>query len=339
MKINRKFYVQVVKLKMQRSLVMKLLLIFYLSFCTILQAADPKTYYDSDGNITTLSDASFYRISNQYPIEDRYHVTDFYMSGEVASSGAYLTSSYKVKDGEFAFYYPNGQIKSRGSFKENLRLGEWKWWYPNGQPMKDALIIHTNAVPNEEIVLTVNFWDQKGNQIVSQGKGELTQYNEYQYVDELYVVAKGNILDGLKHGPWLGYDKEGNLLYRELYREGLLLRGRAFVDNGNSVKYNTVSKAPMPVGGVRSLQKHINKSLQYPRNARYENISGQVLVQFVVDKDGSIQDVEAIKGIGGGCDEEAVRVIESFGSWEPGVQRGQLRTSRMIMPISFQIDD
>ena len=316
---------------------MKLLLLFYFSSCLMIQAADVKVYYDSEGNVTSSSQATFYRISNQYAIADRFHMTDFYMDGEVAASGAYMTSRYKIKDGEFIYYYPNGQVKSKGFFKENLRLGEWKWWYPNGQPMKDALIIHTNSLPNEEIVLTVNFWDEDSNQVVSKGKGELIQFNEHQYVGKLRAVARGSILDGLKHGIWKGYDQEGNVLFKELYRDGSLLRGKASASGDRKVKYSTLSKAPMPLGGVNNLRKHIIKSLQYPRNARYENISGQVLVQFVVGKDGSIHDVETIKGIGGGCDEEAERVIETFGNWEPGVQRGQLRTSRMIMPISFGI--
>ncbi|MEQ9301493.1 MAG: TonB family protein [Cyclobacteriaceae bacterium] len=316
---------------------MKLLLLFYFSSCLLVSAEDTKVYYDSEGKVTSSSQATFYRISNQFPIADRFHMTDFYMTGEVAANGAYLTSSYTVKDGEFVYYYPNGQVKSKGIFKENLRLGEWKWWYPNGQEMKEALIIHTNSVPNEEIELTISSWDENGNQVVNRGKGELIQYNEHQYVGELRVVAKGGILDGLKHGIWLGYDHDGDLLYKELYRDGILLRGKAYSESGSKVRYNTLSKAPMPLGGVNNLRKHIVNSLKYPRNARYENITGQVLVQFVVGKDGSIHDVETIKGIGGGCDEEAERVIETFGDWEPGVQRGQLRTSRMIMPISFEI--
>ncbi|MEQ8715226.1 MAG: TonB family protein [Cyclobacteriaceae bacterium] len=316
---------------------MKLLLLFYFSSCLLLHAEDNKVYYDSEGKITTSSQATFYRISNQYPIADRFQMTDFYMNGIVAASGAYMTSSHTIKDGEFVYYYPNGQVKSKGIYKENLRLGEWKWWYPNGQEMKESLILHTNSLPNEEIELTINFWDADGNHVVRQGKGELIQYNEHQYVGELRVLAKGSILDGLKHGPWQGYDYNGNLLYKELYQDGILLRGKAFVENGSKIRYNTLSKAPMPVGGVNNLRKHIVNSLKYPRNARYENISGQVLVQFVVDEDGSIHDVQTIKGIGGGCDEEAERVIQSFGDWEPGVQRGQLRTSRMIMPISFEI--
>lgn len=316
---------------------MKLLLLLYFSSCLLLSAEDTKVYYDSEGKVTSSSQATFYRISNQFPIADRFHMTDFYMSGELAANGAYLTSSYTVKDGEFVYYYPNGQVKSKGLFKENLRLGEWKWWYPNGQEMKEALIIHTNSVPSEEIELTISSWDENGNQVVNRGKGELIQYNEHQYVGDLRVVAKGGILDGLKHGTWQGYDHEGNLLYKELYRDGILLRGKAYAESGSKIRYNTLSKAPMPLGGVKNLRKHIVNSLQYPRNARYENITGQVLVQFVVGKDGSIHDVETIKGIGGGCDEEAERVIETFGDWEPGVQRGQLRTSRMIMPISFEI--
>ena len=66
-------------------------------------------------------------------------------------------------------------------------------------------------------------------------------------------------------------------------------------------------------------------------------IEGKVFVQFVVDKDGNLTNVQAIKGIGAGCDEEAVRVIAKAKRWSPGKQRGRPVKVRMILPITFKL--
>lgn len=67
------------------------------------------------------------------------------------------------------------------------------------------------------------------------------------------------------------------------------------------------------------------------------NIEGRVFVQFIIEKDGSISQVEAIRGIGESCDEEAVRVVASAPRWEPGKQRGKPVRVKMVLPISFKL--
>jgi len=66
-------------------------------------------------------------------------------------------------------------------------------------------------------------------------------------------------------------------------------------------------------------------------------IEGKVFVEFVIEKDGSITDVKAIKGIGAGCDEEAVRILQSAPNWKPGKQRGKPVRQKMVLPISFKL--
>jgi len=77
--------------------------------------------------------------------------------------------------------------------------------------------------------------------------------------------------------------------------------------------------------------------MRYPVQARRMGIEGRVFVQFVVQKDGSLQEIQVIKGIGAGCDEEAVRVIKKSKNWKPGKQRGRAVKVRMIIPIVFRL--
>lgn len=98
-----------------------------------------------------------------------------------------------------------------------------------------------------------------------------------------------------------------------------------------------VEESAAPQGGMQAFYEYVGKKLKYPAQARRMGIEGKVFVEFVINRDGSIQDVKAIKGIGAGCDEEAVRVIQSAPSWKPGKQRGKPVRQRMVLPITFKL--
>ncbi|EIM78503.1 TonB family protein [Nitritalea halalkaliphila LW7] len=101
--------------------------------------------------------------------------------------------------------------------------------------------------------------------------------------------------------------------------------------------FDVVESPPMPPGGMEGWMKYLNSNLKYPTQARRMGIEGTVYVVFVVNTDGSIQDVELLRGIGGGCDEEAVRVVSNAPKWEPGKQRGRPVRVRMRLPIKFKL--
>ena len=101
--------------------------------------------------------------------------------------------------------------------------------------------------------------------------------------------------------------------------------------------FTIVEDQPEPKGGMGAFYEYVQKNLKYPAQARRMGIEGKVFVQFVVDTDGSINDVQAVKGIGAGCDEEAVRVLQNAPNWKPGKQRGRAVKVRMILPITFKL--
>jgi protein TonB len=98
-----------------------------------------------------------------------------------------------------------------------------------------------------------------------------------------------------------------------------------------------VEETALPVGGYPAFYEFVQKKLKYPAQARRMAVEGKVFVEFVIEKDGTITDVKSIKGIGAGCDEEAVRVLESAPKWKPGKQRGKPVRQRMVLPIAFKL--
>jgi periplasmic protein TonB len=82
---------------------------------------------------------------------------------------------------------------------------------------------------------------------------------------------------------------------------------------------------------------YVKKNLKYPNLAKRQDISGPVFLQFTVMPDGSVGDIQVLRGIGGGCDEEAVRVLKSAPKWKPGKQRGVAVPVRMSLAIHFKL--
>lgn len=92
-----------------------------------------------------------------------------------------------------------------------------------------------------------------------------------------------------------------------------------------------------PDGGFEAFYNDIVKRMKYPAQARRMQVEGRVFVEFVINRDGSITEVKVLKGIGAGCDEEAVRVLETSPRWKPGKQRGVPVRQRMVLPITFKL--
>ena len=98
-----------------------------------------------------------------------------------------------------------------------------------------------------------------------------------------------------------------------------------------------VEEMPSFPGGESKMVEFIQKNTKYPPVARENGIQGRVYVNFVVDKDGKVKDAKVVRGIGGGCDEEALRVIRSMPEWKPGRQNGRNVLVQFNLPVSFNL--
>ena len=101
--------------------------------------------------------------------------------------------------------------------------------------------------------------------------------------------------------------------------------------------FQIVEEMPSFPGGEAKLNDYIAKNVKYPQIARETGIQGHVFVGFVIEPDGSISNVRLLRGIGGGCDEEAIRVVKSFPKWKPGKQRGKAVRVSYQLPVFFKL--
>jgi protein TonB len=102
--------------------------------------------------------------------------------------------------------------------------------------------------------------------------------------------------------------------------------------------FDFVQQRPEFPDGEAALQKYLYSNIKYPAIARENNIAGRVIVKFVVTKSGEIQNASIVRSIGGGCDEEALRVVKSMPPWKPGKHNGKAVNVTFTLPITFKLE-
>jgi TonB family protein len=110
-------------------------------------------------------------------------------------------------------------------------------------------------------------------------------------------------------------------------------------DDSSKLIFSKVEVMPEFPGGEDALLDHIIKNIKYPDKAKDNGVSGKVYVSFVIDTVGKVTDVKILRGIGGECDEEAIRVIRMMPRWTPGYQNGKSVNVMYNLPIKFSMRD
>jgi periplasmic protein TonB len=105
----------------------------------------------------------------------------------------------------------------------------------------------------------------------------------------------------------------------------------------NEIVFKWVEEMPQYKGDESEIYKFFAENIKYPEIAKRAGVQGRVILTFIVAKDGSINNISVLKGIGGGCDEEAVRVLGLMGKWSPGRQNGNPVRVVMSIPIMFKL--
>jgi TonB family protein len=109
-------------------------------------------------------------------------------------------------------------------------------------------------------------------------------------------------------------------------------------DSSNIIISDPIEQLPVYKEGDDALFNFLKKELKYPELARKKGIEGTVYVTFVIEKTGDVTGVKVLRGIGYGCDEEAIRVVKKMPKWKPGQQNGKTVKVQCNLPIKFSLD-
>jgi TonB family protein len=291
----------------------------------------PDTLYLSKHKVVVSKhEAVYYRIKLN-KVKDKVEFREYYFTGELAMQGFLSVGLKENYDGLSICFYKDGKIKSEGNYNSGRREGKWKFWYDNGQIQEEVEFVEAEYPGENKVVL--NSWNREGELQVKNGFGGYVSYFENNQIE-----LEGYVKDYKKVGQWKGYRDDGSLYFEEVYSQGKLVKGVSYDSEGNLYSYTKEIIQPEPKGGIAEFVRWVGQNMTYPRKARWKGIEGKVYVRFFIDKQGRVTNVEAAKGIGGGCDEEAVRVIQAAPDWQPGYRKGQPEDICMILPITFKLD-
>ncbi|GAB3910214.1 energy transducer TonB [Mucilaginibacter boryungensis] len=112
---------------------------------------------------------------------------------------------------------------------------------------------------------------------------------------------------------------------------------KAQTKKGSNALFITVEEQAQFPGGFPKFTEYLSHNLHYPAQAKAANIQGRVFLTFVVEKDGRLTNIKVLRGIGHGCDEEAMRVVKASPKWKPGRQNNKAVRTQYTLPISFTL--
>lgn len=290
-----------------------IILISTKSFCQTTVPASKMTYLDSTWAESTENNYKYIRIVDEYYSDKKVYIfKEYYKSKVLEMIGPSLDRDVLKREGQFVYYYENGNKKSTVNYLNNKKNGKEFNWYENGT-LKSEFEYFTNK-DNEADYKLNNYWNDQKEQKVISGNGDL------DYKDE-YIEEGGKVKDGFRDGIWKGKDIKLKATFTENQQNGKLVSGISIDSLNIEHPYTVLSKAPEPKKGINSFYCYVGKSMYIPIEAR-NKAYGKIYMTFVVDKDGTLIEPKILKGVGYGLDEIAILAIKNAKDWNPGTKRG-----------------
>lgn len=112
---------------------------------------------------------------------------------------------------------------------------------------------------------------------------------------------------------------------------------KTVVSQTNQKVFDTVEQMPEYPGGMQAMIEFLQTNMKYPKDAEKQKVEGRVMVQFVVETDGSVSDVHVAKQVFPSLDAEAIRVVKAMPNWTPGKEKGRVVRVKYLLPIVFRM--
>lgn len=306
------------------------LFLFLLPKIFFSQTNNDKTIYlDSLWKETSKDNYKYHRIVKDYYLDKaEYRFEDYYGAGQIQMEGNSVAKDNLSPNGYFTYYYENGIKKTVCSYEKGRPNGNTSEWYENGAKKLEGEYIQNPAEYSYELKIN-QYWDSTSKQTVLDGNGEFERKTDNS-------TESGKIKNGWKEGVWKGENDIYKLKYTELYENGKLINGTSIDSLQEEHKYDKVFLQPRPKKGLDHFYKYIGKKFRIPKSG--EGVSGKIILQFEIQKDGSIdKNVKVLKSLGYGLDEEAIRLIREYPDWGVGEFRGVKVKTSYSLPISIKL--
>lgn len=289
---------------------------------SVAYAKDFQKHLEPNGRLLN----SWYNYTVEQTHNRKYILKIYYPEKKTMTSRVeYSNSNLTIKDGKYSSYSDEGELQIEGSYIQNKETGEWKSYHWGTRVLS-----------------------KKGNYILGKQEDIWTEYDTLGVVSATYTYEEGK-----KNGPYQVFKdgklyESGKFLYGDVVNtkmvtegtESILTQTRKEVDRmpeypGCDPDMNDVERGKC---SINKMLQFINSNIQYPEKARQLDIEGSTFTRFLVDKDGSIKEIEVTKGICAPIAEECIRIVKMMPKWKPGEQDGKAVPVYFNLPIKFNLE-
>jgi antitoxin component YwqK of YwqJK toxin-antitoxin module len=313
---------------------MKYILASFFLFCCanslFSQSNNNIKYLDSLGHETKYGKHHYYiHFGNFNDSVNAYLVKQYTKQGLLYAQGWSEDKNTWKKTGILTNFYPDGALKSKVDYLENLPNGSVAMWYANGQKKLEGKNRVTKNNKTQKLQIE-NFWDEKGLQQVVNGNGfyEASDYENFGYK----IIEKGLIKNGYREGDWTAASETENEKWTLKYKNQELVTGTYIDSNGKTITFSELSSKPLDKDEVTTFYRFIQKNIRIPEDL---TTAGLVLTSFTIGIDGKISDFNFETEADPKLKKEIARVIFLFNKWKPATCYGKKIPAKYTLPISI----
>jgi hypothetical protein len=296
---------------------------------------DDAVYLDSLNRIGNEKNFKFIRVVKDYTkVKELYDVVFYSRSGKVERQAKTSNKFEMVFEGPCVYYYENGNRKKIETYSGNNINGKLFEWYENGKPKMESEFVFDKKT-NKSITKIIHYWNANNEQKVINGEGEFEETDVSETANGIQnsiITSRGFIKDYLKEGTWTGTFIKNRINYTEEYSKGKLISGKSIDSLGVESTYTEIETKSKPKRGFDDFYNFISRNYKGPE---VSGLQGKIYVAFVIEKDGTLNDLKILKEIGFGTGDEIIRVLKNYGRWLPGKQRGIPVRVSYTLPITI----
>ncbi|WP_184550205.1 hypothetical protein [Mucilaginibacter sp. FT3.2] len=319
---------------MNKHLLLLILGAFFIAtgYC---QKRDSIFYYDGAGFVVNATDNfAFVRVISLHPDTDGLYLTkEYYKGGQIKIVGKSTLVKNYFKAGEVSWqgpyvsYFLNGHRQCIGTSNNNWNTGDATYYYPNGK----VYCIQRYRERNNSLLITC--YDTAGNIIAENGKGHWLLY----YKGFKKVRLEGPIVNSLPNGTWQGHIIDSTAItsiskFEVKYKDGLIDTVESYGHNGMAHTVKLPFVFPEYKYDLFDFIKNVKRDLKTEANVDYN----QLVISFIVEKDGSINDIVFADYSDSVLNEKLVKAMQKYNIWKPGTFLAFNMRYRMFMPLAIQ---
>jgi TonB family protein len=268
--------------------------------------AQDTLYLDKIWEKCTKEDAAYFRVLSQ---TNPLQVHDYYINGKLQMKGAYTDTSYENENGPCEYYGEDGSLQKKCVYLHAQLNGLYQEYHSNGKLKTEGFYLLGNRNG------TFKEFDSTGYLMIT------TQYK-----------------NGKIEGEVLGYYSNGKIRRKEFYNKGSFDKGVCYTMNGKDTTYYPHETFPSLENNPEALYSFLGKNIQYPPLCRELGIEGKVILKFMVNEEGKIENLTVYYSKHLLFTQEANRVIKLMPAFIPGTYEGKKVAMPFTLPIKFQLN-